>query len=517
MDEMKQQNLKTKAENVKKKLLRQFQDSFESSMDDLFQDFLRENVGSVGQTTRNGGIVDQSTRNSMESRKVFKPQQSVLTVLLEVSHIRTIYNIFVAILIVFSFNTLVYDYIDHGRFVIDISILTWAFGNVPVVLLTWIAMQVQLLSAYPLFQAWISTRSPSSKVVDFIWLGILIAYVVFLICFPINVIYAHDLPPVSRIIILMEQVRFYMKLHAFVREVAPRVLASSSSDKKNSDNEQSEDEDNEDACKEDRNIPGFSQFLYFLFAPTLIYRDSYPQTSKIRWHYVVTNFLQVLGCVFYTYYIFVRFCVPVFRDMGNNPPNLKKVVLSIFNTMLPGTLVLVLGFFCILHSWLNAFAEMLKFADRMFYKDWWNSTSYANYYRTWNVVVHDWLYAYCFRDFHWMFRRNRNIAMIITFLISALVHEYVLIISFNFFFPALFVSFFGFGVSFVFLKPRKGKNVSPGWNIFMWVTLIFGSGMLMVLYSIEWFAVQNNPKSNDSLREILVPRSWAFISNSSVF
>lgn len=33
-----------------------------------------------------------------------------------------------------------------------------------------------------------------------------------------------------------------------------------------------------------------------------------------------------------------------------------------------------------------------------------------------------------------MFRRNRNIAMIITFLISALVHEYVLIISFNFFF-----------------------------------------------------------------------------------
>ena len=43
-------------------------------------------------------------------------------------------------------------------------------------------------------------------------------------------------------------------------------------------------------------------------------------------------------------------------------------MLSVFNAMLPGTLVLVLGFFCILHSWLNAFAEMLKFADRMFYK-----------------------------------------------------------------------------------------------------------------------------------------------------
>ena len=31
-------------------------------------------------------------------------------------------------------------------------------------------------------------------------------------------------------------------------------------------------------------------------------------------------------------------------------------------------------------------------------QDWWNSTSYADYYRTWNVVVHDWLYAYIYKD-----------------------------------------------------------------------------------------------------------------------
>ncbi|GCB84355.1 hypothetical protein scyTo_0024966, partial [Scyliorhinus torazame] len=42
---------------------------------------------------------------------------------------------------------------------------------------------------------------------------------------------------------------------------------------------------------------------------------------------------------------------------------------------------------------------MLRFGDRMFYKDWWNSTSFANYYRTWNVVVHDWLYCYTYSDF----------------------------------------------------------------------------------------------------------------------
>lgn len=33
-----------------------------------------------------------------------------------------------------------------------------------------------------------------------------------------------------------------------------------------------------------------------------------------------------------------------------------------------GVLVLFLAFFAFLHCWLNAFAEMLRFADRMFYK-----------------------------------------------------------------------------------------------------------------------------------------------------
>ena len=84
---------------------------------------------------------------------------------------------------------------------------------------------------------------------------------------------------------------------------------------------------------------------------------------------------------------------------------------------------IISGFFAILHSWLNAFAEMLRFADRLFYKvrsipycyhasaiqqsrdfivlmmqDWWNSSSFSSYYRTWNVVVHDWLYTYIYKD-----------------------------------------------------------------------------------------------------------------------
>lgn len=37
-------------------------------------------------------------------------------------------------------------------------------------------------------------------------------------------------------------------------------------------------------------------------------------------------------------------------------------------TLVPGVLMLFLSFFAFLHCWLNAFAEMLRFGDRMFYK-----------------------------------------------------------------------------------------------------------------------------------------------------
>ena len=29
-------------------------------------------------------------------------------------------------------------------------------------------------------------------------------------------------------------------------------------------------------------------------------------------------------------------------------------------------------------------------------QDWWNVTNYASFYRTWNIIVHDWLYEYIY-------------------------------------------------------------------------------------------------------------------------
>jgi sterol O-acyltransferase len=87
------------------------------------------------------------------SEKEFVTRPSVLSELLEISHIRTIYHIFVAILIVFMLNTLVYDFMEQGRVVLDFQLIVWTFGKFPIVISTWLCMMFcASLIVYPLFQ-----------------------------------------------------------------------------------------------------------------------------------------------------------------------------------------------------------------------------------------------------------------------------------------------------------------------------------------------------------------------------
>lgn len=268
-------------------------------------------------------------------------------------------------------------------------------------------------------------------------------YIVYLLAFlvlPVRSVLHHSLPPASSVVITCEQIRLLMKTHAFVRENIPKVFQNSH---KNGNYETAytvsynligrfvwnnvfaaylfitelhiwlaaiviaDDESTSSPC------PPFSKYLYFLFAPTLIYRDTYPRLvlvslkkktirfylisiadlfwtffvqhnicsigdiyntvlvaficcyifykiyilclysmpcyamyrtrGPVRWRYVVSNFTQVLACLFYVYYIFMRFCIPVFRDFSQEHWLPKRLLLTVFGCMMPGTLVLLLG------------------------------------------------------------------------------------------------------------------------------------------------------------------------------
>lgn len=89
--------------------------------------------------------------------------------------------------------------------------------------------------------------------------------------------------------------------------------------------------------------PDFSQYLYFLFAPTLIYREKYPRNAVIHWDYVLEMFAQVFAAIVYVYYVVVRFCVPVFANLNQNQITLPIFISVLFNSIMPGSLFLLLG------------------------------------------------------------------------------------------------------------------------------------------------------------------------------
>ncbi|XP_012138666.1 sterol O-acyltransferase 1 isoform X1 [Megachile rotundata] len=441
----------------------------------------------------------KSTRQDTLPTKQFLQRNSLLTDLYEIKHIRTIYNVILSTLIVLLIHTAVYDIRNTGSPNFAINTVKAGFAKISVVLCVWLLMKSAALANYVAFCYWATNRlellpkSFARKVWDYSWLVVLILYQLLYIVLPAKAVVDHDLPIASSMIVLMEQLRLIMKTHAFIRSVAPRFLSY----KPHSEAPVPKP-------------PDFSKYLYFMFAPTLIYQDSYPRSKRIRWNVVLANFAEVVTIVFFVGFIYERLLYPIYRDFGKEPIELGMLILNILSSMLPGILMFVCGFYCLLHCWMNAFAELLRFADKMFYKDWWTSISYSTYYRTWNIVVHDWLYTYIYKDMYEIITPgNRKLAVCTVFAISAIFHEYILCLSVRFFYPIMLVLFGVVGFTVVFVLKRAG-------NVFLWFSLSCGSGTLVSLYCIEYFARINCPPYREDFMDYVIPRTLTCIFHREV-
>ncbi|CAG5861120.1 unnamed protein product [Menidia menidia] len=451
--------LKRTAEHMKSELLRQFDSQVSDFVDSLIEESATLEPAPVPAVF--SPPLSEKERSKLGhfrpphgQGKQFVSRRSLLDELFEVNHIRTIYHMFIALLILFILSTLVVDFIDEGRLVLDFDLLVYAFGKFPLVVCTWICMFLSvLLIPYTLFHLWSQSQLGPyghSRLYSLLFGSVFLLYQGLGLGFlPTYVVVTNSLPPASCFIIILEQVRLMMKAHSFVRENVPKVLTWKK-------------EKSSMSCPS--GATGFSVSLLPVCTHTGIQRQVPQEPSD-----------QMELC-------------------GHKVPS--------------GVLILFLGFFAFLHCWLNAFAEMLRFGDRMFYKDWWNSTSFANYYRTWNVVVHDWLYYYVYRDFLWVSeKRFRAAAMFFVFTLSAVVHEYILAVCFGFFYPVLFCLFMCFGMMFNFILHDQRKG--PIWNIIMWTALFLGQGVIICLYSQEWYAQLYCPLKQSSFLELLKPRSWS--------
>ncbi|XP_066146207.1 sterol O-acyltransferase 1 [Euwallacea fornicatus] len=457
-------------------------------------------MGEIVKSSGSNSEVEQVKTNNERKQKVkplpirhFEIRDSLLTVLCQNPHIKVVKHIFVASLIALFLNTVLQDFFEHGEIRVGYKIITKGLGKIQWVLFIWLILNVCATASYLLYNFWayvrinhIPPKGLKIQLWDTVWLIGLIAYYIFQFqAISFSVLYLM-LPIGSSAIVCLEQTRLLMKIHAFMRSNIGRVLKH----KPHSDKELV--------------LPDLRHFYYFLMAPTLVYCDEYPRRDTIRWKYVLERVFELIGVFFYYAFLLEKFISPNLLEIGTRPFAIKELILLIFNNFIVGLMFLLLTFYVILDVTQNLIGELLRFGDRKFYEAWWTSTSYSEYFRNWNMVVGDWLYTYIYKDmYEHVIPGSKILAKLTVFVISAVVHEWILTCMFGFFFPALFLIFTFAGGALSFVAIPKVDIL----NVLFWYSLAFGSGMLTSLYAMECIVRSNVPIENSgSLIDYIVPR-----------
>jgi len=175
-----------------------------------------------------------------------------------------------------------------------------------------------------------------------------------------------------------------------------------------------------------------------------------------------------------------RFVWPVLVSARSISP-----IESVFLLLVPLWVMCLLGFFLVFEFILNASAELTRFADRAFYGDWWNATTFDEWARNWNRPVHEYLlrHVYVLAIDRWRF--SKRSATMFTFTVSNVIHEAVLVACFHKFHPWLSCFSFVQIPLFTVMRHRLFKGTQFG-NIFVWIGLICGIPLIAVLYARDY-------------------------------
>jgi len=139
-------------------------------------------------------------------------------------------------------------------------------------------------------------------------------------------------------------------------------------------------------------VTSLSHFVYFLFAPTGLYAPSYPRTANINW----IKFFLFHWINFTIVFISIRFiqeCFYPLNEVGvttitRSVVNRQMFLFSVFSVFH----LVFFNFIGIQHNWLNSFAEVMRFADRHFYSDFWTFEIPKDFHRKWHLFGQEYLY-----------------------------------------------------------------------------------------------------------------------------
>lgn len=223
--------------------------------------------------------------------------------------------------------------------------------------------------------------------------------------------------------------------------------------------------------------------IVFCLLPTLNFQLKYPFSNKRNYKRYVLRMLEYGAWQILWVIIIMEYVTPLVYDCWASIKREDYTTALYYFTRLavPNTYCWLIMFYSHFHTYLNAYADLTGFSDRCFYLDWWNSTSFSQYWRKWNLPVHNWLTRHIY--FPSMRRGySKTVSMCIVFFFSAVMHE---VLIYGLIQKLSLIGFNSMAIQLPFIiiqetyKKQLGGNVG---NFFFWIVFwVIGqpAGMVM--------------------------------------
>lgn len=253
-------------------------------------------------------------------------------------------------------------------------------------------------------------------------------------------------------------------------------------------------------CPYPNNIT-FDNLVYFWWAPTLVYQPAYPRTDKIRWVFVFKRLGEALCLSVFMWFCSAQYATPVLRNSLEKIASLDypSIVERLLKLSTISLVIWLAGFFALFQSFLNALAEITRFADREFYEAWWNSEGLGIYWRTWNKPVYQFFRRHVYspmRSRGW----SHKMASLTVFTLSAVLHEILVGVPTH---NLIGVAFLGMFLQLPLiqltqpLERMKSANGKLLGNIIFWVSFtILGQPFAALMYFYAWQAKYGSVSKN---------------------
>lgn len=170
----------------------------------------------------------------------------------------------------------------------------------------------------------------------------------------------------------------------------------------------------------------YRDLYYFVLAPTLCYELNYPRTKAINRAFLLRRLVEVLFLFQLELALCQQWIVPTLQKAIAPIHHLEggRMLERLLRLAIPNHFMWLIFFYCFFHSVLNLLAEILRFADREFYRDWWNSETIVYFWQAWNIPVHKWCLRHVYKPVLSV-GCSKKTAQVIVFLLSAFFHEYL--------------------------------------------------------------------------------------------